>query len=112
MINMITIRPTKPRGAVTDHLQYPTTELLHPKGFLYKQGIPSTNLYQGMIVEMGHPLGFTYRTIATGIKFSETPVSIDILPPELGGDTVEVLRLVGYGEEEIDQMIGEGVAHA
>jgi CoA:oxalate CoA-transferase len=67
---------------------------------------------RGMIVERGHPLGFTYRTIATGIKFSETPVSIDLLPPELGGDTIEVLRLVGYGEEEIEQMIGEGVAHA
>jgi crotonobetainyl-CoA:carnitine CoA-transferase CaiB-like acyl-CoA transferase len=67
---------------------------------------------RGMIVEMGHPLGFKYKTIATGIKFSETPVSIDLLPPELGGDTVEVLRLVGYGEEEIEQMIGEGVAHA
>jgi crotonobetainyl-CoA:carnitine CoA-transferase CaiB-like acyl-CoA transferase len=65
-----------------------------------------------MIVEMGHPLGFTYKTIATGIKFSETPVSIDLLPPGLGGDTVEVLRLVGYGDEEIEQMIGEGVAHA
>lgn len=67
---------------------------------------------RGMIVERGHPLGFTYRTIATGIKFSETPTSIDLLPPELGGDTVEVLRLIGYGDEEIEQLIGEGVAHA
>ena len=65
-----------------------------------------------LIVEMEHPLGFTYKTIATGIKFSETPVSIDTLPPELGGDTVEVLRLIGYDEEEIEQMIGEGAAHA
>ncbi len=67
---------------------------------------------RGMILEREHPLGFTYRTIATGVKFSETPVSIDLLPPELGGDTVEVLRQIGYGDEEIEQLIVEGVARA
>ncbi|MCW3979455.1 MAG: CoA transferase [Candidatus Bathyarchaeota archaeon] len=67
---------------------------------------------RGMIVEMRHPLGFTYRTIATGVKFSETPATIDVLPPELGGDTVEVLRQIGYGDEEIEQLIEEGVARA
>ena len=67
---------------------------------------------RGMIVERQHPLGFTYRTIATGIIFSETPTSIDLLPPELGGDTVEVLRQIGYDDEEIEQLIGEGVARA
>ena len=67
---------------------------------------------RGMIVEMQHPLGFTYRTVATGIKFSETPVTIDVLPPVLGGDTVEVLRLIGYGDEQIEQLIEEGVASA
>ncbi len=67
---------------------------------------------RGMIVEMQHPLGFTYRTIATGVKFSETPATIDVLPPELGGDTIEVLRLIGYGDDEIEQLIEEGVARA
>ena len=67
---------------------------------------------RGMIVERHHPLGFTYRTIATGIKFSRTPTTIDLLPPELGGDTVEVLNLLGYDEGEIEQLLREGVALA
>jgi crotonobetainyl-CoA:carnitine CoA-transferase CaiB-like acyl-CoA transferase len=64
-----------------------------------------------MIVEKRHPLGFTYRTIATGIKFSETPTKIDLLPPELGANTIETLRRFGYDDGEIEQMIKEGVAH-
>ncbi|MCW4048698.1 MAG: CoA transferase [Candidatus Bathyarchaeota archaeon] len=64
---------------------------------------------RGMIVEKQHPAGFTYRTIASGIKFSETPTSIETLPPELGADTVEVLQSLGYTNKEIDKLIDVGV---
>jgi CoA:oxalate CoA-transferase len=67
---------------------------------------------RGMIVEKRHPLGFTYRTVATGVKLSETPVSIDSLPPTLGADTAEVLRGVGYSDDEIRRLIDEGAAAA
>ena len=63
-----------------------------------------------MIIERRHPLGFTYRTIATGVKFSETPTRIELLPPELGADTVEVLRLIGYDDDEIRVLMDEGAA--
>ncbi len=65
-----------------------------------------------MIVEMDHMGGFTYRTIATGIKLSETPTKIDRLPPLLGADTIEVLRGVGYDETEIGRLIEEGAARS
>ena len=62
-----------------------------------------------MILERPHPLGFTYRAVATGIKFSETPVSMDLPPPELGSDTLEVVRGLGYDERDIEEMIDEKV---
>jgi crotonobetainyl-CoA:carnitine CoA-transferase CaiB-like acyl-CoA transferase len=62
-----------------------------------------------MIVELPHPKGFTYRTIATGIKFSKTPVAIEKMPPFLGEDSVEVLKNLGYSDTEIMQLIDEGV---
>ena len=63
-----------------------------------------------MIIERRHPLGFTYRTVAAGVKFSETPTRVELLPPELGADTVDVLRLIGYGDDEIRALMGEGAA--
>jgi len=65
-----------------------------------------------VIVELPHPLGFTYRAVATGIKFSETPVSVEALPPSLGQDTAEVLKSVGYSDDEVTVLIRERVAFA
>ena len=65
-----------------------------------------------MIIEMPHPEGFTYRSVATGIKFSETPVAVEALPPLLGADSVDVLKSLGYSDNEIKQLIDEGVTLA
>jgi crotonobetainyl-CoA:carnitine CoA-transferase CaiB-like acyl-CoA transferase len=67
---------------------------------------------RGMIVEREHPLGFKYRTVATGVRFSETPTRMELPPPGLGADTVEVLKGLGYDEEEIRTLIDEGAAGA
>jgi crotonobetainyl-CoA:carnitine CoA-transferase CaiB-like acyl-CoA transferase len=65
---------------------------------------------RGVIIEKPHPLGFTYRSIATGIQFSETPVSLETLPPFLGQHTVEILKLIGYRDDEVELLINEKVA--
>jgi len=62
-----------------------------------------------MIVEKHHPMGFTYRSVATGIKFSETPISVDLLPPELGGDTADVLHQLGYDDGDVARLVDEKV---
>jgi crotonobetainyl-CoA:carnitine CoA-transferase CaiB-like acyl-CoA transferase len=62
-----------------------------------------------MIVEIPHPKGFTYRTIATGIKFSETPIDIVSLPPYLGEDSVDILKNIGYSDEEITNLMDEEI---
>ena len=66
---------------------------------------------RGMIVRRQHPLGFEYRTVATGIKFSDTKVSIDSLPPRLGDDTEEILIDLGYDEKEIQRLLDAKIAH-
>jgi crotonobetainyl-CoA:carnitine CoA-transferase CaiB-like acyl-CoA transferase len=69
-------------------------------------------IHRGMIVEREHPLGFKYRTVATGVRFSETPTRMELPPPGLGADTVEVLKGLGYDEEKIQTLIDEGAAGA
>ena len=58
-----------------------------------------------MILEQSHPLDFTYRAVATGIKFSETTVSMYTLPPELGADTLDIVRGLSYSDEDVENMI-------
>ena len=59
---------------------------------------------RGMIVQIEHPVLGMARSIGNPIKFSETPVSYRLPPPMLGEHTSEVLRGLGYSEEEVQAM--------
>ena len=62
-----------------------------------------------MFVDVDHSLGFTYTTISSPMKFSETPLKINRAAPTFGQDTNEVLsKILKYDEEKIAELRKSG----
>ncbi len=61
--------------------------------------------HRGLKVEIPHPAGVPCPTVASPMRFSETPVEYGVPPPRLGEHTREVLgELLGMRREELDQL--------
>ncbi|MBL4800281.1 MAG: CoA transferase [Emcibacter sp.] len=56
-----------------------------------------------------HPTEGKLRMAKTPYGFSETPLDIRRLPPRLGQQSEEILREVGYDEDQIQQMFTRGI---
>jgi len=62
-------------------------------------------VYRGLKVEIPHPSGVPCPTVASPMRFSETPVEYERPPPLLGQHTREVLGdLLGMRSEELDRL--------
>lgn len=63
-----------------------------------------------MIVDMDAPYG-KIRVLGAPFKMSATPASVRLHPPMLGENTAEILRSIGYSDEEISSMIDRKIVN-
>jgi crotonobetainyl-CoA:carnitine CoA-transferase CaiB-like acyl-CoA transferase len=66
-------------------------------------------LARDMILEMEHPTEGRIKQTGIPMKFSETPGAITLTPPDHGEHTNEVLKALGYEDEEIKNMEEQGI---
>jgi crotonobetainyl-CoA:carnitine CoA-transferase CaiB-like acyl-CoA transferase len=62
-----------------------------------------------MIVEMEVPHLGPIRMAGLPIRFSDTPGQVTLPPPRLGEHSREILRALGFAEQEIDRLATEAV---
>ncbi|WP_453996683.1 CaiB/BaiF CoA transferase family protein [Bacillus nitroreducens] len=66
-------------------------------------------LARDMVVEMEHPLLGKMNVIGSPTKFSDSKVEIKTPAPLLGEHTEDVLKQLGYSDEEIQALVQQGV---
>jgi len=64
---------------------------------------------RGAVVAMAHPLSPGFRTVASPIRLSATPVQYRHPPPLLGQHSRELLHEAGFSEDDIQAWLAAGI---
>lgn len=89
---------------------------------LQKAGVPCSPLHtlsqaleheqtkaRNIIVESPHPTLGTLHHVAYPVTFNNGPRNVKRAPPLLGQHTGEILESIGYNQQEIEQLIEQGI---
>lgn len=88
---------------------------LEPRGILcaeiktYAQAAEDPQvLANAMVVDIEHPSAGPLSVLGTPLRLYSTPADIRITPPDLGQHTLEVVRELGYTDEDIAALEAQG----
>ena len=104
------VRSSKERGA--DEWIALLTENAIPAGPIRTVGEALNDPHvaaRNFIVETDHPLLGNIKSLATPIHFSDTETSYRSHPPQLGEQTDEVLKELGYSADTIEELRKTGI---
>lgn len=68
--------------------------------------------HNGIVQPIEHPQAGTVRLMAHPVRYDGQAPPVRRLPPRLGEHTCEVLRELGFGDAQIEQLLADGVALA
>jgi crotonobetainyl-CoA:carnitine CoA-transferase CaiB-like acyl-CoA transferase len=64
--------------------------------------------HRGVLIDAAHPLVGEYRQIAPAVTMSKTPGSVRRHAPLVAENTAEILRELGYSDDDIESLVASG----